>query len=147
MVCLGNICRSPMAEMIFRDMINKEHLNDKIIVDSAGTSNEEEGNQIYYLAQQKLKKENIPIGNHIARQLTTEDGEKFDYIIGMEDANIRSINRIIGVPSHAKVYKLLDFTNNPKDIDDPWYTRNFDIAYKEIAKGLTMFLDYLRGLL
>ena len=128
-VCLGNICRSPMAEYIFKDMIKKEKLNSKIIVTSRGTSREEEGNDIYYYATQQLKK---------------EEYNQYDYIIGMDEGNIRNIIRIVGKDSENKVYKLLDFTNDKRDILDPWYTGNFTKAYNDIQKGCKELFNYLK---
>ena len=143
-VCLGNICRSPMAEYVFKDKIKKEGI-EKFYIDSAATSSEEIGNSIHYGTRNKLKEMNIDYGNHLARQITKQDYEKFDYIIGMEDRNIKDIKRIVGEDTENKIYKLLDFSKNPRDIADPWYTGNFDKTYDDIVEGLEAFLYYLKN--
>ena len=143
-VCLGNICRSPMAEYVFKDMIKKEGI-EEIYIDSAATSSEEIGNSIHYGTRNKLKEMNIDYGNHLARQITKQDYEKFDYIIGMEDRNIKDIKRIVGEDTENKIYRLLDFSKNPRDIADPWYTGNFDKTYDDIVEGLEAFLYYLKN--
>ena len=143
-VCLGNICRSPMAEYVFKDLVNKEGFSNNFYIDSAGTSNEEEGNGIHYGTRKKLNEKNIEFDNHVARKLKKEDYNKFDFIIGMEESNIRNINKIIAEDRENKVYRLLDFSDNPRDIADPWYTGNFDITYDDIYEGCIDFLEYLR---
>ena len=95
-VCHGNICRSTMAEYVMKDLVKKANLESSFYIDSAGTSNEEDGNPVHYGTQNKLREEGIPCGNHRARQMTRRDYEEFDYLIGMEQWNIRNINRIIG---------------------------------------------------
>ena len=142
-VCLGNICRSPMAEYVFKDKIKKEGI-EKFYIDSAATSSEEIGNSIHYGTRNKLKEMNIDYGNHLARQITKQDYEKFDYIIGMEERNIVNIKRIVGEDTKKKIYKLLEFSENPRDIADPWYTGNFDRTYDDIVEGLTYFIRFLR---
>ena len=143
-VCLGNICRSPMAEFLFKDMVTKKGLRDKFIIESAGTSNEEEGNPVHYGTKNKLAEVGIWVEGKYARQLKKDDYEKFDYIIAMEQKNIRDIYRIIGEDKDNKIYRLLDFTDNPRDISDPWYTHNFDLTYNDIMEGLEAFLDFLK---
>lgn len=143
-VCLGNICRSPMAEFVFKDIVKKEGLEDEFFIDSAATSSEEVGNGIHYGTVQKLRSEGIPFTDHRARKLTPEDYEKFDYIIGMEEANIRNILRIIENDSEQKVYRLLDFTERPRDIADPWYTGNFDKTYNDVLEGCNALLKTIR---
>ncbi len=142
-VCLGNICRSPMAEFLFKDMVNKKGLRDEFIIESAGTSNEEEGNPVHYRVTKKLAEVGIKTDGKHARQLEKYDYNKFDYIIAMEQRNIRDIYRIVGEDRENKVYRLLDFTSNPRDIADPWYTHNFDITYNDIIEGLECFIKIL----
>lgn len=141
-VCLGNICRSPMAEFVFKDMVNKKGLSKEFIIDSAGTSREEEGNGMHRGTKMKLQEKGISYTEHKARQMNLLDYQKYDYIIAMENSNIRNIKRIVGEDRDHKIYRLLDFTNNPKDIADPWYTGNFDITYDEIKMGCEAFLEY-----
>ena len=143
-VCLGNICRSPMAEMVFKDMVNKKGLADKFYINSAATSSEAVGNGIYYGTREILKEQGIPFTEHISRQMTKKDYKDFDYILGMEEKNIRNILRIIGEDKNNKVFRLLDFSEKPRDIADPWYTGEFDITYYDIEDGCNSFLEYLK---
>ena len=144
-VCLGNICRSPMAEFLFKDMVEKRGLKDKFFIESAGTSNEEEGNPVHYGAREKLAEFGISTEGKYARQLKMDDYKKFDYIMAMEQRNLRDIYRILGEDKENKVYRLLDFSDNPRDIADPWYTHNFNITYHDITEGLEAFLKFLKS--
>lgn len=110
-----------------------------------GTSNEEEGNDIHYGTKEKLTKEKIPYSKHRARKLKKEDYNNYDYIIAMEESNIRGILRIIGSDPENKVHRLLDYSSKPRDIADPWYTGNFDITYNDINEGCTALLKYLEN--
>jgi len=143
-VCHGNICRSTMAEYVFKHMVKQEKIEDEFYIDSAGTSSEEAGNPVYYDTREKLRQENIECGNHKSRKIQIKDYEEFDYIIAMEEKNINNIKRIIGEDKDNKIYRLLEFSQNPRDIADPWYTGNFDITYDDIVEGLEGFLDYLK---
>ena len=134
-VCLGNICRSPMAEFVLKDLVKKLNLESDFYISSSATSSEEIGNGVHYGTIRKLNQEKIPVEDRVAKKLKKEDYDKYDYIIGMEKSNIINILRIIGNKKKQKVYRLLDFTNNPRDIADPWYTGNFDKAYEEILEG------------
>jgi len=142
-VCLGNICRSPMAEMVFKNIVNKKGMSDKFYIDSAATSGEAVGDGIYYGTREVLKEQGIPFTEHISRQMTKEDYKKFDYILGMEEKNIRNILRIIGEDKENKVSRLLDFSEKPRDIIDPWYYGNFDSTYYDVEEGCNKFLEYL----
>lgn len=142
-VCLGNICRSPMAEYVLKDLVKKQGLEDEFVIESAATSNEEIGNGMHYGTRQKLEEVGILYGNHRARQLTAEDYDKYDYLIGMEESNIKNMLRILGEDSQNKVYRLLDFSKSPRDIADPWYTGNFDKTYEDILEGCKEFLKKL----
>ena len=144
-VCLGNICRSPMAEFLFKDMIKKRNLENQFLIESAATSSEEEGNSVYYKAQEKLAEFGISTKGKYARKLRKEDYKKYDYILGMEQRNIIEINRILGEDVENKVYRLLDFSDNPRDIADPWYTGNFDLTYSDIIEGLESFIVFLQN--
>ena len=140
-VCLGNICRSPMAEFVLKEIVKQNHLQEnqnlesEFYISSSATSSEEIGNGVHYGTIRKLNQEKIPVEDRVAKKLKKEDYDKYDYIIGMEKSNIINILRIIGNDKNQKVYRLLDFTNNPRDIADPWYTGNFDKAYEEILEG------------
>ena len=139
-VCLGNICRSPMAELIFKDILNKQGLSNKFDVTSCATSSYEIGEPIYYLAKQTLTKHNIK-GNHIAKRISKQEIES-DFILVMDSSNYRDVMKLNGVDKN-KVFKLCDFTDNPRDLADPWYTRYFETAYNDIVDGWTAFLQYL----
>lgn len=143
-VCLGNICRSPMAEFIFKDILEKAGVSDLFEVASAGTSSEEEGNPVYPPARAELVKHGISCAGKRAVQYTVGDYSKYDYIVVMEDWHKRSVLHISG-DAQNKVFRLLDFTDAPADIDDPWYTRDFARAYGEIERGCAAFLEYLKG--
>lgn len=140
-ICHGNICRSPMAEYMFKDMIAKENLQSKYLVDSAAVSYEEEGNSLYPPAKEILTRHGIPFGNHKAHRIQKSDYDKYDLIICMDESNIYNTMRIIGNDSQKKVHKLLDFTSNPRDISDPWYTGDFERAYQDIYEGLKALLE------
>lgn len=144
-VCLGNICRSPMAEFILKDMVNKKGMADEFYVDSAATSNYNEITKegIYEDAKKMLKEMEIPFTEHISRQIRKEDYDKFDYIIGMDEKNIAGILRIVGEDKENKIYRLLDFTENPRNIADPWYTGDFYSTYYDIVYGCEKFLEYI----
>ncbi len=142
-VCHGNICRSPMAEMILKDMVNKSGVSDRFYIDSAGTSSEELGNGIYPNTKAVLKKNGIPYVEHYARKLTSNDYVQYDYIICMESYNIPRAKAILGEDREHKIYRLMDFTDAPYDIDDPWYHRDFDKTYREITFGCEQLLKRL----
>ncbi len=142
-VCLGNICRSPMAEFVFRDMVQKRGLADQFHIASAATSSEELGNPVHYGTTNKLKTLGISTKGKYAVQLKKKDYQEYDYILGMEYRNIRNIDRIVGSDPKRKVHMLLDFSGNPRDIADPWYTGNFDRTYDDILEGCEGFLNYL----
>lgn len=143
-VCYGNICRSPMAEFIMKDLVGRAGLSEKFYIASAATSREEIGNQVYYLAEKQLSEHGISCKGKRAVQIVKADYEKYDYILGMEDMNVRSILKITGGDPREKVCRLLDFTDNPGDIEDPWYTRDFDTAYNEILEGCRALLKHIK---
>ena len=144
-VCHGNICRSPMAEFVFRDMVQKEKLSDKIHVASSATSREEIGNSVHYGTRKKLAEFGISTEGKYARQLTKTDYRDYDYIIAMDSQNIRNISRIIGRDTENKVCKLLDFTDRGGDIADPWYTGNFDRTYEDVYEGCNELLKFIKS--
>lgn len=142
-VCLGNICRSPMAEFVFKDYVKKMGKESEFYIESSGTSNEEFGNPVHYGTVRKLNDEGIRMTDRTARKLTKEDYEKFDYILGMEERNVYSIYGIVGNDREGKVSRLLDYSTKPRDIADPWYTGNFDKTYTDIVEGVEAFYEYL----
>ena len=141
--CLGNICRSPMAEFIMKDLINRRGLSDRFFVASAGTSDEEEGNPLYPPARRQLDREGIPHSPHAARQLMPDDLEAFDLLVGMEARNLTNARRLLG--DSPKFRRLLYYTGRPGDIADPWYTGDFERAYRDILEGCSALLDHLTG--
>lgn len=144
-VCLGNICRSPMAEFIFKDIVKSKKMESNFLVDSAATSdyNEKHNNSIYSEAKAVLDKNNISFFDRVARQMKKTDYDEYDYILTMEDENIKNIMKIIGIDDKNKVFKLLDFTEKPRDIIDPWYYGDFDATYDDIKYGCEKFLEYI----
>ena len=159
-VCHGNICRSTMAEYVMKYLVKQNGLEDKFFIDSAATSTEEIGNPVHYGTRRKLESVNIPVGNHRARQITKKDLEEFDYLIGMDSANIRNMKRFYGFEGFSfgsyskenssikkelenKICKLLEFAGSSNDIADPWYTGNFDLTYNDVLKGCKALLNSL----
>ena len=140
-VCLGNICRSPMAEFVFRNMVAKRGIADDFYIASAATSNEALGCNVHHGTQNILREKNIPFTDRYATKITAADYHKYDYIICMDSMNMRDMKRIFGGDADGKLYKLLDFTDNPRDVADPWYTGNFDVTYSDICKGCEGFLE------
>lgn len=144
-ICLGNICRSPMAEFLLKDMVKRRGIADDFYIASAATSTYEIGNPVHRGTRAKLAQYGISVAGKTAVQLTKEDYAKYDYLIGMDMANIRDIMRIIGSDPQHKVYKLLQFAGSERNIADPWYTGNFDVTYDDICEGCTALLDYLQN--
>lgn len=134
-VCMGNICRSPMAEALFRNMVKKEHLTHKILVDSAATISWPTGLRPHKGTIDILEKYNISSKGLIGRPLVKEDFGKFDYIIGMDKSNIKNIYDITGKPNHPKIMRLLDLTKEQKDIPDPFFTGDFEETYHLVSSG------------
>lgn len=141
-VCHGNICRSPMAEFVLRDMVTKQGLSTQFKIASAATSAEEIGNPVHPGTRRKLKELNISTDGKYAVQLVKGDYEKYDYLIGMDSYNIRNMERILA-HSGGKIHKLLEFTGSNSDVADPWYTGDFDKTYEDIKRGCEAFLSYL----
>ncbi len=142
-ICYGNICRSPMAEMIFKDFIYQNNKRYKFSCASRATSIEELGNDIYPQAKEILLQNNITVERHRATQLTKNDYQKYDLLIAMEKRNINDILHIIGEDSQNKIHLLLEYTSTPKDIIDPWYSGDFITAYQEIYQGCQALYNYL----
>jgi len=147
-VCLGNICRSPMAEAVMRDLIEKNGQSDKIKVDSAATSSWHIGESPHKGTLSKLREFNITTSGIKARQLQKDDFEKFDYIIGMDSNNVRNIRDMLGQPDHPKIFRFLDLTEHKKDVPDPYYTGDFQETYELVLDGcqalLKIILDNLK---
>lgn len=142
-ICHGNICRSPMAEFVFRDMVQKAGYGNLISVASAATSTEEIGNPVHHGTRSKLASVGISTAGKYARQMTKKDYAEYDYILGMDKWNLRNMKRIVGKDPFNKIGLLLDYSDRPRDIADPWYTGNFDVTYNDIVEGCQAFLAYL----
>lgn len=141
-VCQGNICRSTMAEYVFKDLVRKEGLEKDFLIESRGVI-ADVGSDIHPGTKRELDKHNIPYDRHVSTQLEKDDYEKFDYFIGMDDYNILSMKKMFN--NSDKVYKLLEFTNDDKEIGDPWYTHNFTITYDDVDKGCRALFNFVKN--
>ena len=139
-VCHGNICRSPMAEFVMKELTRQAGLGDQFIISSAATTTEELGNDIYPNAKAELKRRGIPFDRRRARQIRSDEYNDWDYIIAMDDENLYDINYIIGNDPQHKVRLLMSFTGKSSSVSDPWYTRNFARAYNDIYQGCEALL-------
>ncbi len=147
-VCHGNICRSPMAEYVLKDMVQKAGLGDCFYIDSAATSTEEIGHSVHHGTRRKLDACGVPVGDHRAIRMTARDYESYDFLLGMDHHNIANMYRLAGITAKddqpQKIWALLDFSNHPRDIADPWYTGNFDETYADVVEGCKAFLNYVK---
>lgn len=141
-VCHGNICRSPLAEFLFKYKLKKFGFDAE--VDSKATSYEEIGNPVYYAIVPYLNAMGADYKNKRAEKLTEKDGDYYDYIVVMDDNNLRNSKQIVAEKNHKKIFKLGEFTGSAKNVSDPWYTRDFDTCYKDIDEGLDAFIAYLK---
>ena len=142
-VCLGNICRSPMAEFVFKDIVKKHGRGKDFVIASAATSGEEAGSPVHIGTKRKLAQFGIDCSGKRAVKLEKCDYGKYDYIIGMEQRNCWAILRTVGSDKDKKVFRLCDFTDCPRDIADPWYTHNFDVTYDDIYEGCMAFYEFI----
>ena len=146
-VCHGNICRSPTAEFIFRDMLKRKGLEDRFTVDSSATSTEEiwngVGNPVYPPAREELARHGLSCEGKRAVQVTKADYDRYDWLICMDSNNVRNLLRILGGDPDGKVHKLMDYTDRGGDVADPWYCGHFDITYRDICEGCEALLNDL----
>ena len=142
-ICHGNICRSPMAEFIFKKLVLDNGVSDKFYIDSKAVSYEETGNPVYPPARAELKKHGISCDGKVAVTLTKNDYNNYDYFVYMDNWNYRRIISIFGNDNENKVYKLLSFTGSNRDVDDPWYSGDFSTAYNDIYEGCVALLNYI----
>lgn len=140
-VCHGNICRSPMAEFVMKHLVDEAGRNDEFAIASAATSTEEIGNPVYPPARRKLAEHGIGCEGKTARQMTRADYDRFDLLVGMDEANIRNMRRISGGDPEGKIHQLLDFTERPGEVADPWYTGNFDATWRDVLEGCQCLLN------
>lgn len=143
-VCHGNICRSPMAEFVMKDLVNKAGISDNFLIESRATSTEEIGNPVHRGTTRKLAQHGISTDGKTAIRLRKSDYDKYDFLICMDSANIRNTMRIISSDPENKVSKLLSFAGESGDIADPWYTGNFDETYDDVLRGCMGLLDILK---
>lgn len=145
-ICHGNICRSPMSEFVMRDMVKKTGLELKIAVASAAVSREEIGNPVYPPARKKMAEHGIGCDGHHARQMTEMDYEEYDFLIAMDQSNLRLMERFCGKDPEGKVSLLLDYTDHPGSVADPWYTGNFDATWDDVNQGCAGLLAHIKKL-
>ena len=147
-ICHGNICRSPMAEFVLKDMVEKQGIADQFEIASAATSTEEIwngiGSPVYPPAREELARHGIRCDGKRAVQLKKSDYDYYDYLIGMDAMNIRNMERMTGHKAGDKIYKMLEFAGSNRDCIDPWYSSRFDDTYRDVVNGCTAFLEYLR---
>lgn len=144
-ICHGNICRSPMAELVMKDLVKKAGLESQFHIESAATSTEEIGNPVYPPARRKLAEHGISSDGHAARQLRNEDYDRFDLLIGMDKANLRNMHRICGGDFDSKLHLLMEYAGSPDaEVADPWYTRDFEATWQDVLAGCQGLLNYLR---
>ena len=134
-ICHGNICRSPMAEFVLKDMVKQEGREKDFLIESAATSTEEIGNSVYPPARKKLAEHGIGCEGKTARQMRASDYRRFDLLIGMDRANLRNMQRICGGDPDGKIHLLLDYTGRPGDVADPWYTGDFEATWRDVEEG------------
>ena len=142
-VCHGNICRSPMAEFVMKDLVGKAGADERFFIASAATSTEEIGNPVYPPARHKLAEHGIGCAGKTARQMTAADYREYDLLIGMDSANLRNMRRICGGDPEGKIRLLMDFTDRPGDVADPWYTGDFETTWRDISAGCRGLLEWL----
>lgn len=144
-VCHGNICRSPMAEFVMKDIVKKKRVASKFEIASCATSTEAIGETVYPPAKKKLAEHNISCAGKIARQMTKADYKDYDYIIAMDRNNLRNMARFAGDDPDKKISLLMDYTNRPGDVRDPWYTGDFEETWKDILEGCLGLFERLEG--
>lgn len=142
-VCHGNICRSTMAEFVMRDLVERRGLAERFAIESAATSAEELGNPVHPGTRAILEREGIDCSGKVARQMQRGDYDRFDLLVGMDEANVRNMGRILGGDPQGKVHKLLEFAGREGDIADPWYTHDFDATYDDVLDGCVGLLGWL----
>ena len=140
-VCHGNICRSPMAEFMMKDLVRKAGREKEFYIESAATSTEEIGNEVYPPAKRKLAEHGIGCKGKTARQMNCRDYDRFDLLIGMDSWNFRNMNRICGGDPEEKIHLLMDFTDEPRDVADPWYTGDFEATWRDLLEGCQCLLE------
>ncbi len=141
-VCNGNICRSPMAEYIMKDLVQKAGVSEHFCIESAATSREEIGNPVYPPAKRKLAEHGIACDGHAARQITKADYDEYDFLIGMDHENLKNMYRLYGRDAD-KIHLLMDYTDRLGDVADPWYTGDFEATWQDVTEGCKGLLQEL----
>ncbi|MBP6491482.1 MAG: low molecular weight phosphotyrosine protein phosphatase [Clostridia bacterium] len=144
-ICHGNICRSPMAEFIMKDMVTKAGVSEQFEISSVATSTEEIGNPVYPPVRRQLNEHGIDCSGKRARQLTNADYNRHDLLIGMDQANLRNMHRICDGDNGEKMHLLMEYTNRPGDVADPWYTSDFDATWRDVEEGCRGMFDCLQA--
>ena len=144
-VCHGNICRSPMAEFVMKDLVEKSGLKDAFHIESAATSTEELGNPVYPPARRKLAEHGLSCAGKTARRMTKEDYADYDLLVGMDRMNYRNMHRICGEDPEHKIHLLMDYTSRPGEVADPWYTGDFEETWQDVNAGCKGLLETLEG--
>lgn len=142
-VCLGNICRSPMAEFVMKDIVEKSGLSHEFEIASAATSTYEIGNPVYPPARQKLAEHGIGCDGKTARQITKKDYEYYDYIVAMDNSNISNLKKMFSNAPDDKFSMLMSYTSRPGEVADPWYTRDFEATWKDVIEGCNALLKHI----
>ena len=142
-VCLGNICRSPMAEFVMKDIVEKAGLSHEFEIASAATSTYEIGNPVYPPARQKLAEYGIDCKGKTARQITKRDYDYYDYIVAMDHSNLRNLRNMLGEDRQRKISLLMDYTSRPADVADPWYTGDFQATWDDVTEGCEALLSFI----
>ena len=143
-ICHGNICRSAMAQCVFQNMVNQAGLSDRFFIDSAAAHRDELGSSIYPPARRKLEREGVPVLPHRARLMTPADYDRYDLLIGMDQANLADMRRVFSGDPSGKCVLLLDFAGRSDPISDPWYTGDFDETYRDVLEGCQALFDSLK---
>lgn len=142
-VCHGNICRSPMAEFVMKDLVRQMGIEKQFEIASAATSREEIGNAVYPPARRKLAEHGISCDGKTSRQITMDDYRHYDYIIAMDQNNLRNLRKMLGEDVDDKISLLMDYTSHPADVADPWYTGDFDATWNDVVEGCKGFITSL----
>ena len=142
-ICHGNICRSPMAEFVMKDLVEEAGLGERFEIASAATSTEEIGNPVYPPARRKLEEHGISCAGKRARQLRREDYDRYDLLVGMDSANLRSMERICGGDPEGKLRLMMDFSQRPGNVADPWYTGDFESTWRDVSEGCRGLLAFV----
>lgn len=142
-ICHGNICRSPMAEFVMKNLVEKRGISSDFYIESAATSTEEIGNPVYPPAKRKLAEHGISCDGKYARQVTKRDYQEYDYLIVMDNWNMKNLRRMLGADPEGKMFMLMSFAGSSREVADPWYTGNFDATWHDVTAGCEGLLDYL----